>query len=54
MNVLTLLLFFGGAFTFAAIAFFLWSAKEGTFERCEHLSLLPLESDEAPKGDLSK
>ena len=50
MNVVPLLLLCSLALVAAAVAFFVWSAKQGDCQEAERLSLLPLEADTDGRG----
>lgn len=54
MEILILLIFVSAVFVAAAVAFFVWSLRQQTFDHGTRLSLLPLEepaSSNSPPGD---
>jgi len=56
MEILILLIFVSVVFVAAAVAFFVWSLRQQTFDHGSRLSLLPLEepsSANPPAGDSS-
>jgi cbb3-type cytochrome oxidase maturation protein len=56
MEILILLMFVSVVFVGAAVAFFVWSVRQETFDHGARLSLLPLEepaSPTPPQGDSS-
>lgn len=48
MEILILLIFVSAVFVGAAVAFFVWSLRQQTFDHGSRLSLLPLEEPPAP------
>jgi cbb3-type cytochrome oxidase maturation protein len=46
MEILILLIFVCVALVGAAVAFFAWTVRQGTFDQADRLALLPLDDEE--------
>lgn len=55
MEVVTLLLFIGAVWVFAAVAFFAWNLRSAEHEHADRMAILPLEDNwNDPQKDMAR